>query len=201
MQLVCVPCVFPPCQPMENQPISISVLRSSCFLYFCANYRKATNLDYMSKITIFPGSFDPITIGHVDLIKRALPLYDKIIVAIGVNSQKQYLFSLEERLEWIREVFADEPKVEVGQFSGLTAHYAKKIGARYLLRGLRNASDFDYEKTISQLNNIVGEGIETIFLISQPAYSHISSTIVREIIIGGGDASPFLPEALRGRFK
>lgn len=175
--------------------------QSARFLYFCTQPRKATKLNYMSNIAIFPGSFDPITIGHVDLIKRALPLYDKIIVAIGVNSQKKYLFSLEERLEWLREVFADEPKVEVGHFSGLTAHYARQIGARYLLRGLRNASDFDYEKTISQLNNIVGEGIETIFLISQPAYSHISSTIVREIIIGGGDATPFVPEALRERFK
>lgn len=150
----------------------------------------------MSKIAIFPGSFDPITTGHVDLVKRALPLFDKIIVAIGVNSQKKYLFPLEQRMEWLHTVFADEPKIEVGQFQGLTAHYANEIGARYLLRGLRNASDFDYEKTISQLNNIVGEGIETIFLISQPAYSHISSTIVREIIIGQGDARPFVPEAI-----
>jgi len=151
----------------------------------------------MSNIAVFPGSFDPITVGHVDLIQRSLPLFDRIIVAIGVNSQKKYLFSLEERLHWLEEVFREEPKVEVGQFEGLTAHYARAIGARYLLRGLRNASDFDYEKTISQLNNIVGQGLETIFLISQPAYSHISSTIVREIIKGGGDASPFLPEPLR----
>lgn len=151
----------------------------------------------MSKIAVFPGSFDPITVGHVELVQRALPLFDRIIVAIGVNSQKKYLFSLEERLHWLEQVFKDEPKVEVGQFEGLTAHYAKEIGAQYLLRGLRNASDFDYEKTISQLNNIVGEGIETLFLISQPAYSHISSTIVREIIKGGGDASPFLPEVMR----
>jgi pantetheine-phosphate adenylyltransferase len=150
----------------------------------------------MSKIAVFPGSFDPITTGHVELVQRALPLFDRIIVAIGVNSQKKYLFSLEERLHWLEEVFKDEPKVEVGKFEGLTAHYAKEIGAKYLLRGLRNASDFDYEKTISQLNNIVGEGIETLFLISQPAYSHISSTIVREIIKGGGDARPFLPKAL-----
>lgn len=150
----------------------------------------------MSKIAIFPGSFDPITTGHVDLVKRALPLFDKIIVAIGVNSQKKYLFPLEQRMEWLHTVFADEPKIEVGKFQGLTAHYANEIGARYLLRGLRNASDFDYEKTISQLNNIVGEGVETIFLISQPAYSHISSTIVREIIIGQGDARPFVPEAI-----
>ncbi|NUN99016.1 MAG: pantetheine-phosphate adenylyltransferase [Saprospiraceae bacterium] len=147
----------------------------------------------MSHIAVFPGSFDPITTGHADLVRRALPLFDQIIVAIGVNSQKQTLFSLEQRMTWIKDVFADEPKVRVDWFENLTAHYCKRIGARYLLRGLRNASDFDYEKTISQLNHIVGGGLETIFLISDPAYSHISSTIVREIIKGGGDASPFLP--------
>ena len=150
----------------------------------------------MEKICIFPGSFDPITQGHVDLVMRALPLFDQVIVAIGYNTQKSTLFSLEQRMAWIREVFADEPKVRVDQFEGLTAHYARRIGAGYLLRGLRNAADFDYEKTISQLNHIVGEGIETWFLISQPAYSHISSTIVREIIKGQGDASPFLPEVV-----
>ena len=150
----------------------------------------------MSKIAIFPGSFDPITIGHVDLVERALPLFDKIIMAIGVNSQKKYLFDLDQRLEWLEKVFAHEPKVEVDHFQGLTAHYANKIGAEYLLRGLRYASDFDYEKTISQLNNIVGTGLETIFLISKPEYSHISSTIVREIIKGRGDASPFLPKSV-----
>jgi len=148
------------------------------------------------KTAVFPGSFDPITAGHVDLVQRAVPLFDKIVVAVGVNSQKKYLFPLEERLEFLRKVFADEPRVEIGSFEGLTAHYCQSIGAEYLLRGLRNASDFDYEKTISQLNGIVGEGLETIFLISAPAYSHISSTIVREIIKGGGDASPFLPEGV-----
>ncbi|MCB0617557.1 MAG: pantetheine-phosphate adenylyltransferase [Saprospiraceae bacterium] len=145
------------------------------------------------KIAVFPGSFDPITIGHVDIVSRASPLFDRIVVAIGVNSQKQYLFPLEQRLEWLRQVFAGNPKVEVNYFEHLTAHFCRRIGAEYLIRGLRNASDFDYEKTISQLNQIVGGGLETIFLISQPAYSHISSTIVREIIKGGGDASPFLP--------
>lgn len=150
----------------------------------------------MTKIAVFPGSFDPITTGHFDLVERAIPLFDEIVVAIGVNSQKKYLFSLEQRLAWLREVFAPFPTVKVDTFDGLTAHYCNQIGARYLLRGLRNASDFDYEKTISQLNNIVGQGIETVFLISQPAYSHISSTIVREIIKGGGDASPFLPAGL-----
>lgn len=148
------------------------------------------------KIAVFPGSFDPITVGHVDLVNRALPLFDKIIIAIGVNAQKKYLFGLEQRLDWIKQTFRNEPKIEVDSFERLTAHYCQKIGARYLLRGLRNSSDFDYEKTISQLNNIVGEGLETIFLIAQPGFSHISSTIVREIIKGGGNTHPFLPEAI-----
>lgn len=150
------------------------------------------------KTAVFPGSFDPITLGHVNLVERALPLFDRIIVAVGENSQKRYLFTLEQRLESLRAVFANEARVEVDSFEGLTAHYCQRIGARYLLRGLRNGSDFDYEKTISQLNTIVGDGIETIFLISPPAYSHISSTIVREIVKGGGDARPFIPPQLVG---
>ena len=149
------------------------------------------------KIAVFPGSFDPITIGHVDLVHRALPLFDKIVVAIGSNSSKSTLFSLDQRKIWLEAVFCDMPNVEVGTFQKLTAHYCRKIGAAYLLRGLRNASDFDYEKTISQLNHIVGEGLETVFLIAQPEYSHISSTIVREIIVGEGDASPFLPPEVK----
>ncbi len=148
------------------------------------------------KIAVFPGSFDPITIGHEDLVRRALPLFDTIIVAIGVNSSKKYLFPLEQRLAWIRSVFADEPKVVVAQFEGLTANFCKEVNSRFLLRGLRNASDFDYEKTISQINTIIGDGVETLFLISQPTYSHISSTIVREVIKGGGDVSSFLPKGL-----
>ena len=149
------------------------------------------------KIAVFPGSFDPITIGHYDLVKRAIPLFDRIIVAIGINAQKKYLFTLEQRIAWLEEVFADEPTVSTGNFEKLTADFCKKEGAKYLLRGLRNASDFDYEKTISQLNAIVGDGLETVFLISPPQYSHISSTIVREIIKGGGDASPFLPKQIK----
>ena len=145
------------------------------------------------KIAVFPGSFDPITVGHADIIRRALPLFDKIIVAIGVNSQKQSLFSFDQRMSWLKDVFTNETKVEVDYFEGLTAHFCNKIGAKYLIRGLRNASDFDYEKTISQLNSIVGKDLETVFLIATPQYSHISSTIVREIIKGKGDASPFLP--------
>ena len=147
----------------------------------------------MNRKAVFPGSFDPITTGHVDLVRRALPLFDEIIVAIGINSQKQTLFEVEERKMWIENVFADDPRIKVDVFEGLTVHFCKKVGAHYLIRGLRNASDFDYEKTISQLNHIVGDQVETVFLISRPEFSHISSTIVREIIKGGGDASPFLP--------
>ncbi len=147
------------------------------------------------KIAVFPGSFDPITVGHVDLVRRAVPLFDKIVVAVGVNSQKKTLFTLEQRLAWIADVFKKYPSVEVAHFEKLTVHFCQKIGAQYLLRGLRNASDFDYEKTISQLNYEIG-GIETVFLISQPMFSHISSTIVRELMVGGGDASPFVPKEI-----
>lgn len=148
------------------------------------------------KIAVFPGSFDPITTGHVAILKRAMPLFDRVVVAVGVNSQKKTLFSLEQRLDWLTKVFEQEAQIEIAHFEGLTAHFCNKINAKYLIRGLRNASDFDYEKTISQLNHIVGNDLETVFLISEPEYSHISSTIVREIIKGGGDASPFIPEAV-----
>ena len=151
------------------------------------------------KIAVFPGSFDPITSGHVDLVKRAIPLFDKIIIAVGVNTQKKYLFSLETRLEWLNLVFKKDDNVFVDHYEGLTANFCKKVGSNYLLRGLRNASDFDYEKTISQLNSVVGDGLETVFLISAPEYSHISSTIVREIIKGKGDVTPFVPKVLAKR--
>ncbi len=149
------------------------------------------------KIAVFPGSFDPITTGHVDLIKRALLICDEIIVAVGVNSSKRYLFPLQQRIQWLEKVFEDEPRIRVDHFDRLTAHYCQRIGADFLVRGLRNASDFDYEKTISQLNSILGEGLETIFLISRPEFSHISSSIVREIIKGGGTAAAFLPSQIK----
>ncbi len=148
------------------------------------------------KIAIFPGSFDPMTIGHVDLIKRAQPLFDKIVVAVGQNEQKKYLFDLSQRLAWIEKVFENAAQIEVEKYEGLTVNFAKSMNAKYLLRGLRNASDFDYEKTISQLNHIIGEGLETVFLIAHPSVSHISSTIVREIIKGEGDVSSFVPEII-----
>lgn len=147
-------------------------------------------------IAVFPGSFDPITKGHVDIIHRALPLFDKIYVAVGVNTQKKFLFSLERRLEWLEKVFEGQKKISVGSFEGLTVNYCKDVGANFILRGIRNSSDFDYEKTISQLNTIIGDGLETMFFISKPEYSHISSTIVREIIKGKGDVTAFVPEQI-----
>lgn len=150
-----------------------------------------------SRKAVFPGSFDPITVGHIDLVKRALPLFDEIIIAIGINSQKQTLFDLDKRKKWIEDAFLDESRVRVDTFQGLTVHFCKKVNARFIIRGIRNASDFDYEKTISQINHIVGENVETVFLISGPEYAHISSTIVREIIKGGGDARSFLPESVQ----
>lgn len=149
------------------------------------------------KIAVIPGSYDPITIGHIDIIRRALPLFDEVIVAIGINSQKKNLFSLEERIHWIQELFKDEPKIKVDHFEGLTLHYCQKMKAKYLVRGIRNATDFDYERTISQIHNTIATDLETLFFIAKPELSHISSTIVRELILGGGDISAFVPDLVR----
>jgi len=145
-------------------------------------------------IAVFPGSFDPITIGHVSLIKRAARLFDKVIIAIGVNTSKNKLFPLDVRINWINEVFKHNKKIEVQEFDGLTVDFCKKVGAKFIIRGLRNASDFDYEKTIAQLNSELNREIETVLLISKPKHSHISSTIVREIIRVKGDASMLVPK-------
>ncbi|MBY5959739.1 pantetheine-phosphate adenylyltransferase [Membranicola marinus] len=149
------------------------------------------------KIAVFPGSFDPITTGHIEIVHRALPLFDRIVVAIGINENKKALYDLDQRMAWLEAVFADDDQITVDHFEGLTVNFCKKINAHFLIRGLRNSSDFDYEKTISQVNSTIGEHLETVFLISQPKYSHISSTIVREIIKGGGDASQFLPPEIK----
>ena len=146
------------------------------------------------KVAVFPGSFDPITTGHVDLIERSRVLFDEVIIAIGINEVKKYLFTLEQRTSWLEEIANNYDNVTVDSYTGLTVNYVLEKKAKFLIRGLRNGSDFDYEKSISQVNNIVGEGLETIFLIAQPGLSHISSSLVRELIKGKGDVSQFVPE-------
>jgi pantetheine-phosphate adenylyltransferase len=151
----------------------------------------------MKKIAVFPGSFDPITNGHLDIVMRALPIFDLIYIAIGENSQKQNLFNLSERIGWIESLFENNDKIKVTSFQGLTATFCKSINANYLIRGIRNASDFDYEKTISQINHTLVPELETVFLIARPELSHISSTIVRELILGKADLSAFIPDKIK----
>jgi len=148
------------------------------------------------RIAVFPGSFDPFTKGHEDIVRRALPLFDKIIVAIGTNSSKKYFFDVSKRLDFIKATFANTPKVEVESYQELTSDFCQKKSARFLLRGLRNGTDFDYEATIAMLNKDIGDGLETILLIADAKYNYFSSTVVREIMKGGKDVSLFLPEAI-----
>jgi pantetheine-phosphate adenylyltransferase len=148
----------------------------------------------MKRIALFPGTFDPITIGHVNLVERAMHLFDEIVIGIGHNSTKSTLFSLEQREGWIREIFKNEPKVSVKHYEGLTVDFCMQLGSNYILRGLRNMSDFDYEKNIAQMNKLVKPGIETIFLMCDPAYTPISSSVVRDLIRNGGNASDYVPK-------
>lgn len=148
------------------------------------------------KVAVFAGSFDPVTKGHLDIVERALPLFDKIIVAMGINSAKSYFFDTQKRVEFLEATFEQYNKVEVDTYQKLTAFYCKERRIHFLLRGLRNGTDFDYEKTIAHLNASIGDNLETIFLTGAPEYACYSSTVVREILKGGGDASIFLPAAV-----
>jgi pantetheine-phosphate adenylyltransferase len=148
----------------------------------------------MSRICLFPGTFDPVTLGHVDIINRALPLFDKIIVGIGLNTSKAPMFSDEQRLIWINEIYKDEDRVQGAVYEGLTINFCQKIGAHFILRGIRYVSDFEYEKTIADANRTLDKSIETVFLTGEPKYTSVASTIVRDIIRNNGDASHFLPE-------
>ena len=147
------------------------------------------------KKAIFPGSFDPITNGHYDIIKRGVSLFDEVIVAIGVNAEKKYMFSLEERKRFIEETFKDEPKVRVITYSGLTIDLCKKENAEFILRGLRNPADFEFEKAIAHTNRVMSK-IETVFLLTAARTSFISSSIVRDVLRNGGDISQLVPEAV-----
>lgn len=150
----------------------------------------------MEKIAIFPGSFDPFTIGHESVVRRALPMFDKVIIMIGFNTNKKSFFPLEKRLKWIEQVFEDQPKVEVRTHEGLTVDFARSVNANYILRGLRTSADFEYERAIAQMNKKLYPQIETVFLLTMPEHTPINSSIVRDIILHGGDASMFIPEGL-----
>ncbi len=153
------------------------------------------------RIAIFPGSFDPITKGHENVLRRALPLFDEIIIAIGKNSHKDNYFSVEQREKWIKHVFGKEPKVRVERYTGLTIEFCKKMKATYILRGLRTSADFEFEKSIAQNNKIMAPEIETIFILPIPELSAINSTIVRDIVRNNGDASPFVPNGVDLKVK
>ncbi len=151
------------------------------------------------RIAVFPGSFDPIHIGHIDIIQRALPMFDKIIIGIGVNSQKKYLFPTELRKSWIKEIFAYENKIQVMTYEGLTVEFCRQQNAHYILRGLRTSADFEFERAIAQMNQVLHRDIETIFLLSNPSLSMISSSIVRDVLVNNGDVSQFVPEEIEDR--
>ena len=147
------------------------------------------------KKAVFPGSFDPITLGHVDIIDRAIPLFDEIVIAIGVNADKHYMFSLEERMAFIKKTYAHEPKISIDSYEGLTVDYCKSIHSNFILRGLRNPADFEFEKAIAITNRKLS-GIETVFLLTSAETTFISSSIVRDILKNKGDASILLPKGI-----
>ena len=151
----------------------------------------------MKKIAVFPGSFDPVTRGHQNIVERAAPLFDEVIVALGVNTSKQSMFTLEQRLAWLGQTFAHSPNVRVVSFEGLTVDFCKKNEARYLLRGLRNGGDFEYERTIAHKNKALWNELETILVFTDPEYASVHSTVIRELIKNKGDVSQFVPTSIQ----
>ena len=150
----------------------------------------------MKKTAVFPGSFDPFTIGHEGIVLRGLDLFDEIIIAVGANALKTSCYSLETRKKMISKVFKNEPRVKIDHYEGLTVDYCKRKGAGYILRGLRTAADFEFERAIAQVNEAMEPGLESVFLLTVPEHSFINSTIVRDIIRSGGDASKFVPASI-----
>lgn len=150
----------------------------------------------MDRIAIFPGSFDPFTIGHESIVQRALPLFDKIVIMIGFNANKQSFYPIEKRLKWINQVFQEEEKITVQIYDGLTVDFCKDVNAKYILRGIRTSSDFEYERAIAQVNKKMHPEIESVFLLTLPEHTPVMATIVRDIVFHGGDASMFLPKVL-----
>lgn len=148
----------------------------------------------MQRIALFPGTFDPITIGHLDIIDRALPLFDKLVIGIGRNINKVPMFSEEQRLSWIRDIYRNDPKVSAIVYEGLTVNACKQVGAQFILRGIRYVNDFEYEKAIADMNRSLDEKIETVFLTCLPQYTSVASTLVRDVLKNGGDVMQFLPK-------
>ncbi len=151
----------------------------------------------MERIALFPGSFDPITRGHESIIRRAQPLFDKIIIAIGENGEKRSFFDIGKRLEWMDQLFGGEPSITVLQYNGLTVDFARKHNAGFILRGLRTSADFEFERGIGQMNKLIAPEIETVFLLCAPEYVSVSSSIVREVYRHGGDVAQFLPVGIK----
>jgi len=150
-----------------------------------------------NRIAVFPGTFDPVTKGHADIVNRTAGLFDKIIIAVGVNTQKKTLFSLEQRIAWLERTFEHLPHIEIASYQGLTVDFCKSKNANYILRGLRNSSDFNYETHIAQLNTNLDSQIETVFVLTSPELSYISSTLIRDLIIHKGDYRKYLPEGIQ----
>lgn len=150
----------------------------------------------MDRIAIFPGSFDPFTIGHESIVQRALPIFDKIVISLGYNANKKSFYPIEKRLKWIKQVFAGEEKIEVQTYEGLTVDFCKEVNAKYILRGIRTSADFEYERAIAQVNKKMHPEIESVFLLTLPEHTPIMATIVRDIVSHGGDVSMFIPKAL-----
>ncbi len=148
------------------------------------------------RIAVFPGSFDPFTVGHESIVRRALSLFDEIIIALGANSVKSGYFSLENREKLIKDVFRDIDRISTGTYTGLTVEYCRSMGARYLLRGIRTSADFEYERAMAQMNKAMAPEIESVMLLTAPEHTHITSTTVRDIIINGGDVSMFIPSGI-----
>jgi pantetheine-phosphate adenylyltransferase len=148
------------------------------------------------RIALFPGTFDPVTFGHIDIIERSLPLFDKLFIGIGINSNKAPMFSAEQRVHWLEDIFKKESKIEAVIYEGLTVNCCKQIGANYILRGIRYVNDFEYEKAIADMNRSLDENIETIFLTCLPKYTSVASTLVRDVIKNGGDVSQFVPDVV-----
>ncbi|HEY4290386.1 MAG TPA: pantetheine-phosphate adenylyltransferase [Puia sp.] len=153
------------------------------------------------RIALFPGTFDPITIGHQDIINRSLPLFDKLVIGIGRNVNKEPMFTVEQRIEWIREIYKDNPKVEAVVYEGLTVRCCQQVGARFILRGIRYVNDFEYEKAIADMNRSLDTDIETIFLTCLPQYTSVASTLVRDVLKNGGDVMQFLPDVVAKSLK